>query len=144
MKHEQYNAKRIQTTPKHLTLDLFNTGCWRAGTVCACPPCLPNSETGGGSQWREAFILTIDGGRLLRYSLSVSYRKAYIPSQRSSRLRDCRSEPSLHKQAGRCRLDNPALTAGSGYRQLRFQQRCSQWKSGFHRQKSIPRRLCLC
>ena len=36
MKHEQYNAKRIQTTPKHLTLDLFNTGCWRASTICAC------------------------------------------------------------------------------------------------------------
>ena len=27
------------------------------------------------------------------------------------------------KQAGRCRSDNPALTAGSGYRQLRFQRR---------------------
>ena len=36
LKHEQYNAKRIQTTPKHLTLDLFNTGCWRASTICAC------------------------------------------------------------------------------------------------------------
>ena len=120
------------------------TESWRAGTVCACPPCLPNSETGDGSQWRKAFILTIDGGRLLLYSLSVSYRKAYIPSLLSGMLRDRHSEPSLHKQAGRCRLDNPALTAGSGYRQLRFQRRCSQWKSGFHRQKSIPRRLCLC
>ena len=120
------------------------TESWRAGTVCACPPCLPNSETGDGSQWRKAFILTIDGGRLLLYSLSVSYRKAYIPSLLSGMLRDRHSEPSLHKQAGRCRLDNPALTAGSGYRQLRFQRRCSQWKSGFHRQKPIPRRLCLC
>lgn len=44
LKHEQYNAKRIQTTPKHLTLDLFNTGCWRAGTICACPPCLPKKR----------------------------------------------------------------------------------------------------
>jgi len=39
----------------------------RAGTACACPPCLPKSAAGGGSQWREAFILTIDGWRLLRY-----------------------------------------------------------------------------
>lgn len=44
LKHEQYNAKRIQTTPKHLTLDLFNTGCWRAGTICARPPCLPKKR----------------------------------------------------------------------------------------------------
>lgn len=48
------------------------------------------------------------------------------------------------KQASHCRSDNPALTAGSDCRQLRFQRRCSQWKSGFHRQKPIPRRLCLC
>ncbi len=39
----------------------------RAGTICVCPPCLPKSAAGGGSQWREAFILTIDGRRLLRY-----------------------------------------------------------------------------
>ena len=40
---------------------------WAAGAICACPPCLPKSAAGGGSQWREAFILTIDGWRLLRY-----------------------------------------------------------------------------
>ena len=34
----------IQTTPKHLTLNLFNTGCWRAGTICTCPPCLPKKR----------------------------------------------------------------------------------------------------
>lgn len=39
----------------------------RVGTICACPPCLSNNVAGGGSQWREAFILTIDGCRLLRY-----------------------------------------------------------------------------
>lgn len=39
----------------------------RAGTICVFPPCLPKSAAGGGSQWREAFILTIDGWRLLRY-----------------------------------------------------------------------------
>lgn len=77
-------------------------------------------------------------------SLSVSYRKAYIPSLLSGMLRDRRSEPSLHKKAGHCRSDNPALTAGSGYRQLRFQRRCSQWKARFHHQKPILRRLCLC
>ena len=43
------------------------TDCRRAGTVCACPPYLPKSAAGGGSHWREAFILTIDGWRLLRY-----------------------------------------------------------------------------
>lgn len=80
----------------------------------------------------------------VKHSLSVSYRKAYIPSLLSGMLRDRRSEPSLHKQAGHCRSDNPALTAGSGYRQLRFQRRCSQWKAGFHHQKPILRRLCLC
>ena len=40
---------------------------WAAGAICACPPCLPKSAAGGGGQWREAFILTIDGCRLLRY-----------------------------------------------------------------------------
>ena len=55
--------------------------------------------------------------------LSVSYQKACVPSQPSNKLRDRHSEPSLHKQAGHCRSDNPALTAGSGYRQLRFQRR---------------------
>ena len=50
LKREQYNAKRIQTTPKHLTLNLFNIGCWRAGTICTYPPCLPKSAAGGGSQ----------------------------------------------------------------------------------------------
>ena len=44
LKREQYNAKRIQTTPKQLTLNLFNTGFWRAGTICACPPCLPQKR----------------------------------------------------------------------------------------------------
>ena len=39
----------------------------QAGTACVCPPCPPKSAAGGGSQWREAFILTIDGRRLLRY-----------------------------------------------------------------------------
>jgi len=39
----------------------------RAGTACACPPCLPKSAVGGGSQWREAFILTIDGRSLFCY-----------------------------------------------------------------------------
>ena len=48
----------------------------RADTSCACPPCLPKSAAGGGSQWREAFILTIDGWRLPRYCLcqSASHR----------------------------------------------------------------------
>jgi len=48
----------------------------RAGTICVCPPCLPKSAAGGGSQWREAFILTIDGWRLLRYCTcqSASHR----------------------------------------------------------------------
>ena len=48
----------------------------RAGAICACPPCLPKSAAGGGSQWREAFILTIDGWRLLRYDpfQSASHR----------------------------------------------------------------------
>ena len=49
---------------------------WAAGAICACPPCLPKSAAGGGSQWREAFILTIDGWRLLRYDpfQSASHR----------------------------------------------------------------------
>jgi len=48
----------------------------RAGAICVCPPCLPKSAAGGGSQWREAFILTIDGWRLLRYDpfQSASHR----------------------------------------------------------------------
>ena len=41
--------------------------CVWAGRHRLCPPCLPKSAAGGGSQWREAFILTIDGWRLLRY-----------------------------------------------------------------------------
>ena len=49
---------------------------WAAGAICACPPCLPKSAAGGGSQRREAFILTIDGCRPLRYCLchSASHR----------------------------------------------------------------------
>ena len=39
----------------------------RADTDCACPPCLPKSAADGDRQWREAFILTIDGRWLLRY-----------------------------------------------------------------------------
>lgn len=34
----------------------------------------PKSAAGGGSQWREAFILTIDRRNPLRYILPVSYR----------------------------------------------------------------------
>ena len=33
----------------------------RAATIRVCPPCLPKSTAGGGSQRREAFILTVDG-----------------------------------------------------------------------------------
>jgi len=40
----------------------------RRGLVC------PKSAAGGGSQWRKAFILTIDRRNPLRYILPVSYR----------------------------------------------------------------------
>ena len=42
----------------------------QAQSVLVCP----KSAAGGGSQWREAFILTIDRRNPLRYILPVSYR----------------------------------------------------------------------
>ena len=59
---------------------------WAAGAICACPPCLPKSATGGGSQWREAFILTIDGWRLLRYGpfQSASHRTISAAAAKST------------------------------------------------------------
>ena len=52
---------------------------WAAGAICACPPCLPKSAAGGSSQWREAFILTIDGCQPLRYCLCQSASHRTIP-----------------------------------------------------------------
>ena len=43
---------------KHI-LDLWeiNLRSGRAGTACACPPCLPKSETSCGCQWRVSVYL---------------------------------------------------------------------------------------
>ena len=41
--------------------------CVWVGRHNLCLPALSAKKRGGGSQWREAFILTIDGWRLLRY-----------------------------------------------------------------------------
>ena len=60
--------KRAQFTPDVMASDITGFNIYnrqnmygRAGTACVYPPCLPKSAAGGGSQWREAFILTIDG-----------------------------------------------------------------------------------
>ena len=52
------NGLPCKPLKKHI-LDLWeiNLRLGRAGTVCACPPCLPKSETSCGCQWRVSVYL---------------------------------------------------------------------------------------
>lgn len=52
------NGLPCKPLKKHI-LDLWeiNLRLGRAGAVCACPPCLPKSETGCGCQWRVSVYL---------------------------------------------------------------------------------------
>jgi hypothetical protein len=49
----------MQTAQKNicLTYEKSTLRSGRAGTACACPSCLPKSETGCGCQWRVSVYL---------------------------------------------------------------------------------------
>ena len=69
---KQQRRVRPKTGRTRLQLRLKNQylqspECVQVGKHGLCLPALSAKKRGGGSQWREAFILTIDGWRLLRY-----------------------------------------------------------------------------